>query len=203
MGYNVLENREVIDLSPLLVPGKEKRRLTIRPFIAELDKTIMHDIDMMSHLGVHVEAPSHFKPEWPDISSLDIRSFFGEAVCVDLRHKNPREAILVSDLEKHVKDGDIVLLYSGIRGEDAPYISKEAAEWLSHHIKMLGIDDTINLEESYDLMASHKHLLGRNIPIVEMLSNLDQVAGKRFIYIGLPLRIKGLDSSPIRAIAIL
>lgn len=203
MGYNVLENREIIDLSPMLVPGKEKRRLTIRPFIAELDKTIMHEIDMMSHLGAHVEAPSHFKPEWPDITSLDIRSFYGEAVCVDLRYKKPREAILVSDLEKHVKNGDIVLLYSGIRGDEAPYISKEAAEWLSFHIKMLGIDDTINLEESYELMASHKHLLGKNIPIVEMLSNLDKVAGKRFIYIGLPLKIKGLDSSPIRAVAIL
>jgi kynurenine formamidase len=52
-------------------------------------------------------------------------------------------------------------------------------------------------------MASHKHLLEKNIPIVEMLSNLDKVAGKRFIYIGLPLKIQGLDSSPIRAIAIL
>lgn len=203
MMHNVLENREVIDLSPLLIPGKEKRRLTIRSFIAELDKTIMHDIDMMSHLGVHVEAPSHFKPELPDISSLDIRKFFGEAVCVDLRYKKSREAITVKDLEEHVKEGDIVLLHSGIRGEDAPYISKEAAEWLSQRIKMLGIDDTINLEESYELMASHKYLLEKNIPIIEMLSNLDKVAGKRFIYIGLPLRIKGLDSSPVRAIAIL
>ena len=96
-----------------------------------------------------------------------------------------------------------MLLYSGISGNEAPYISKETAEWLSYHIKMLGIDDTINLEESYELMASHKHLLGKNIPIVEMLSNLDKVAGKRFIYIGLPLKIHGLDSSPIRAIAIL
>lgn len=203
MSYNILENKEVVDLSPLLVPGKEKRRLAIRPFIAELDKTIMHDVDMMSHLGVHVEAPSHFKPEWPDISSLDIKIFYGEAVCVDLRHKKSREAILVSDLEKHVKEGDIVLLHSSIKGEEAPYISRETAEWLSQHIKMLGIDDTINLEESYEIMASHKYLLGKGIPIIEMLSNLDKVAGKRFTYIGLPLKIQGLDSSPIRAIAIL
>ncbi|MCX8188995.1 MAG: cyclase family protein [Nitrososphaeria archaeon] len=203
MTYNILENREVIDLSPLLVPGKEKRRLTIRSFIAELDKTTMCDIDMMSHLGAHVESPLHFNSCLPDISSLDIRKFFGEAVCVDLRYKKPREAILVKDLDEHVKEGDIVLLHSGIKGEDAPYISKETAEWLSKRIKMLGIDDTINLEESYDLMASHKHLLENNIPIIEMLTNLDKVAGKRFIYIGLPLKIKGLDSSPIRAIAIL
>lgn len=203
MAYNVLENREVVDLSPLLVPGKEKRRLAIRPFIAELDKTIMHDVDMMSHLGSHVEAPSHFKSNLSDISALDVRKFYGEAVCIDLRYKKACEAILVEDLEKHVKEDDIVLLHSGIRGEDAPYISKEAAEWLSHRIKMLGIDDTINLEESYELMVSHRYLLEKNIPIIEMLSNLDKVVGKRFIYIGLPLKIYGLDSSPVRAIAIL
>jgi len=134
MSHNVLEGREVVDLSPLLKPGREKRRLTIRPFIAELDKTIMHEIDMMSHLGAHVEAPSHYRPEWPDISLLDVKTFYGEAVCVDLRYKKPREPIQVSDLEGKVREGDIVLLHSGIRGDEAPYVSKEAAEWLSQRV---------------------------------------------------------------------
>ena len=53
---SLLEGYRLIDLSPELRPGKESRRLEIRPFIYEGDNTIMHDVDMMSHVGVHVEA---------------------------------------------------------------------------------------------------------------------------------------------------
>lgn len=200
----MLRYSKVVDLSPLLQPSHEKRRLTIRPFVYELDKTTMHEIDTMSHIGSHVEAPSHFTPEWEDVSSLDLNKFFGEGVCIDLRYKRPAEAIGTHDLESKAKEGDIVLLH-GNRYEDGkrPYISEEAAEWISKHAKMLGIDETISLEFSFELMTSHKILLKKHVPIVEGLINLDLVAGKRFVFVGLPLRIKGLDASPIRAMALL
>jgi kynurenine formamidase len=37
----------------------------------------------------------------------------------------------------------------------------------------------------------------------ENLCNLDKVVGKRFTFIGLPLKIRGGTGSPIRAIALL
>jgi len=49
----------------------------------------------------------------------------------------------------------------------------------------------------------HKILLSENIPIIEGLINLDKVLGKRFQFIALPLKISGVDGSPIRAIALL
>jgi len=200
----MLHYSKVVDLSPLLQPGHEKRRLIIRPFIYELDRTTMHEIDTMSHIGSHVEAPSHYMPSWEDVSSLDLGKFFGEGVCIDLRYKRPTEAIGTRDLEGKAKEGDIVLLH-GDRCEDdkRPYISEGAAEWLSEHAKMLGIDGTISLESSFDTMASHRILLRNRIPIVEGLVNLESVVGKRFVFVGLPLRIKGLDASPVRAIALL
>lgn len=195
---------KAVDLSPTLYPDHEKRRLTIRPFIYEQDRTTMHEIDTMSHIGSHVEAPSHFIPEWDDVSSLEIEKFFGEGVCIDLSYKMPSEAIVIEDLKDNVKDDDVLLLHA-TKHEDSerPYISEETAEWISKHIKILGIDDTIALESSSELMATHKFLLGNRIPIIEGLINLDKIAGKRFFFIGLPLRIRGLDSSPIRAIALL
>lgn len=195
---------KVVDLSPLLCPDHEKRRLKIRSFIYELDKTTMHEIDTMSHIGSHVEAPSHFAPGWEDISSLDLVKFFGEGVCIDLKYKGPVEAISVGDLEGKVKEGDIVLLHA-TKYEDnrRPYVSEEAAKWLSVHAKMLGIDDTVSLESSFESMASHRILLGNRVPIAEGLVNLDLIAGERIFFVGLPLRIKGLDASPIRAIALL
>ena len=50
---------------------------------------------------------------------------------------------------------------------------------------------------------AHK-LAGRaGLPIFEGLVNLDQVAGHRFFFIGLPLKLEGGEASPIRAVALL
>jgi kynurenine formamidase len=49
----------------------------------------------------------------------------------------------------------------------------------------------------------HKILLSEHIPIIEGLTNLDQLVGRHFRFIALPLKIAGADGSPIRAIAVL
>jgi kynurenine formamidase len=41
-----------------------------------------------------------------------------------------------------------------------------------------------------------------HLKIIEELTNLGAVRNDRFTFVGLPLRVKHLDSSPIRAIAI-
>ncbi|MEM3104756.1 MAG: hypothetical protein QXD69_04555, partial [Candidatus Bathyarchaeia archaeon] len=70
-----------------------------------------------------------------------------------------------------------------------------------------GVDDSVQVEApgstgSLELMATHNYLLSNNIPIVERLCNLDSLRKSRFIFIGLPVNIVGLDSFPIRAIAL-
>jgi kynurenine formamidase len=49
----------------------------------------------------------------------------------------------------------------------------------------------------------HMLVLGRGVPIIENLVNLDQIGRASFTFIGLPLRIKGATGSPIRAVALL
>jgi kynurenine formamidase len=49
---------------------------------------------------------------------------------------------------------------------------------------------------------AHKAALEAGLPIFEALVNLDRVAGTRFWFLGLPLRIRGGEASPIRALAI-
>lgn len=199
-----LKFKEIVDLSPLLVPGKERRRLEIRSYVYDYDNTLMFDIDTMSHIGSHVEAPSHYNPSLLDVSMLPVTKFFGEGTCVDLTYKLKGEGITIEDLEGHVQNGDVVLLHArNFDKQDRPYISSGLAEWMVDHIKLLGIDSTVSLEESPKLLLSHKNLLGNSIPIVEGLTNLDKIVGKRFVFIGLPWNVKGLDSSPIRAIALL
>jgi kynurenine formamidase len=108
-----------------------------------------------------------------------------------------------------VRGGDIVLIgNSRFKGEDSPYISPEAAKWLAENkVKMVGVDDSVQVEapgntSSLELMATHDYLLSNNIPIIERLCNLDKLRKRRFLFIGLPVNIVGLDSFPIRAVAL-
>jgi len=50
-------------------------------------------------------------------------------------------------------------------------------------------------------MEPHQALLGAGIVIVESLANLDKLP-ERFTFVGLPLKLKGRDGSPIRAAAV-
>lgn len=203
----MFEDYEIIDLSPELVPGHEDRRLSIRPFLAPEDQLLMHDIDMMSHVGAHIEAPFHYKENLKGISELPLLKFFGDCLCIDVSGAGKAGAItpdtlLESGPSEGIKPGDIVLLHSMFEGEDVPYISRESAEYLERlPVKMLGVDNSIRVEEPGGI-ATHDSLLRKDIPLIERLANLDKVKGKRFLFFGFPLRIKGLDSSPIRAVAL-
>ena len=50
---------------------------------------------------------------------------------------------------------------------------------------------------------AHKRALAAGMPIFEALVNLKEVVGRRFLFIGLPLRIEGGEASPIRAVALI
>jgi arylformamidase len=206
-----LKPQEIIELDEVkdIPPSWEDRRLSLKVYRVRISGRLlrerMTDIDTMSHIGTHVETPSHYVPGLKDVTQLPVEVFVGEAVCGDMTYLPPNSPITPEDLEKlGVKEGDILLLHSKRRGDERPYISAKAAQWLKERrIKMLGIDDGIRLEESMDLMATHENLLKNDIPIIEGLTNLENICGRRFYLIALPLKIRGLESSPVRAIAIL
>ena len=47
----------------------------------------------------------------------------------------------------------------------------------------------------------HRHLLGRGIPLIENLINLDQLVGKEFELWALPIKLKDGDGAAARAVA--
>ena len=202
-----LERYELIDLSPLLRPGREERRLEIRRFIFELDNTIMHEVDTMTHIGTHIEAPLHYKDGLKDITAFPLEQFIGDAILLRFDFLKPGSPIKPEDVRRaaepdEVRKGDIVLLHSPYTGDDRPYIHRETARmFYETGIKMLGIGNTVQLEEPGGAMFTHDYLLGNDILIIEGLVNMDALP-KRFIFIGFPLKIEGLDSSWIRAVAL-
>ena len=75
-------------------------------------------------------------------------------------------------------------------------------------IKMAGIDDTVFVENSefrgkiFEKYHTHDLLLSNDIPLIEGLTNLSELRKKRFIFIGIPAKMGGLESFPIRAVPI-
>lgn len=121
-----------------------------------------------------------------------------------------------------VRQGDVVLLRTGwARHWDDPrqYLTgggkevrgpgpeRPAAEWLSSRQIFAAGSDTVAFERAPSKsMPVHVHLLvERGIHIIEVL-NLEQLASERvyeFLFVAIPLAIRGATGSPLRPLAVL
>ncbi len=216
--------RRVVDLTRFLVPGKEIFRLEIETFQVrdylpgfkqgKKDWHTIQELHMCAHIGTHVEAPKHHLRNGKDISALPLETFMGPAVRLDFRNKGRRGTIEEDDIRKlieKIKRNDIVILWVGwdeyykkAEHLERPSLSFAAARLLvSKKIKCIGVDASgIEVAPKAAEQPNHHLLLKHNIPIIEELTNLGAIRTDRFTFLGLPLKVRHLDSSPIRAIAI-
>ena len=83
-------------------------------------------IAMLDHVGTHVDAYRHVKPDGASIDEMPLDMFMGKAVCFDLRHIPDLGDITDEDLEKAEEaagvkvDGHIVLLCTGFHARNYP-----------------------------------------------------------------------------------
>jgi kynurenine formamidase len=170
----------------------------------------------------HVDSFSHLDPD-PSAQTIDempLELFYGEAVCVDVTGAEPRTDIGVERVEaglaeagQEVREGDIVLFYTGTATEhggtpeylsEFPGLGADVADWIVEHgVKSFGIDTCTPDNPASRIYPIH--MMGRthHITHYENLTNLDRVAGRRFTFIGLPLKLKGAHGGPTRAVAVL
>ncbi|MGD8239748.1 MAG: cyclase family protein [Armatimonadota bacterium] len=205
---DLLAGCRVVDLSVRLVPGQEERRLEIRRGVIPSDDTFMHEIDTMSHIGTHVEAPSHFFEDGADVTDLPLCSFMGPAHVLRLSSLAPNAPITSEVLDEAsggaVRQDDILIFTSGRPADEKPDLTPDAGHWMATRgVKMLGIDDTVSLgANTADVRELHDILMSRDVPFLEVIGNLDELQSDEFFLLALPLRIAGLDSSLVRCIAI-
>lgn len=208
----------IIDLTHTLIPGEEQYTVEIKqrgtPRTTPTGD-IMHDVYMWSHSGTHVEVARHFYADGRDTAGYPAETFIGPAIRLDFRHKQVNEPITLADIQAagDVQDRDIVILWEGRDGQyrtsashQRPYLAEDAAEWLAleKRIKLLGTDSSGFEVRGRNDHPNH-HLFFRadvDIPVVECLRNLGEIGSQRFFFVGLPIPCRGLDASPIRAIAI-
>lgn len=170
----------------------------------------------------HVDSFSHLDPdpEAPSIDRMPLELFYGEAICLDVSHKGPAEDIEAEDLDRAleeaglgVREGDIVLLYTATYDRhhgtpeylsEFPGLGESGSRWMAEHaVKAFGVDSCTPDNPTSRTYPCHMMSRERRITHYENLANLGQVAGRRFTFIGFPLKIRGGHGGPTRAVALL
>ncbi|QEK13175.1 cyclase family protein [Crassaminicella thermophila] len=172
------------------------------------------------HGGTHCDAVWEYKPTGKTIDKMPLEYFWGSAICIDLSHVPHTRYIEPEDLEKALEKsgqtihkGDIVLLYTGHFDRhfntdkwQTTYsgLSYSAARWLAEKgVVNIGVDAPA-IDHPDDLNFSGHLVCGEfDITNTENLCNLDKVLNKRFLFLGLPLKIRDGSGSPIRAVALI
>lgn len=163
-----------------------------------------HRVAMGTHSGTHIDAPAHMLPGGKTLDKYPADRFVGRGRYVLVKDNIFR----LEDVQKeNIQDGDIVLFntemsyrfHDPVYFEDFPAMSEEIARYLvERKVKMVGVDTgSIDNQPGFPI---HKILLGNDIPVIETLTNVEQLSGLESTIYALPLRLD-LDAAPARVIA--
>lgn len=217
----MLKSRRLVELNHKIYPGKEEYKINIKTFPTEklvprIKRRkdvwyILQEVTMNSHIGTHIEFPYHHWKKGNDAIKFPIKKLIGDAVCLDFSFKENNETITVSDIKRYkIQREDIVLIrtdrdkfFRTRKAHERPYLTLEATKWLiEKKINCIGTDATgLEIKETND-QPIHTLLFKNNIPLIESMTNLNKLRKDRFEIFILPLAIKGLDSCPVRIIAL-
>lgn len=209
---------KIVDLSHCLenttvvYPGDPKPVITVATTM-ENEGYNLSNVHIGSQSGSHVDAPYHFLAEGKTIDQMELGYCMGNGLVIDMSEKGEEEEIYLADLqpyEEQLKNVDIVLFRTDwyrFAGEERffrhPYLSKAAGEYLlAHHIQTVA-SDAINIDRTggsefpiHDMYAKASGLIAEN------LAHFDEIDFQNPFVIFLPLKLSGVDGSPVRAVAV-
>ena len=76
----------------------------------------VHAVSCSSHIGTHIDAPSHFFIDGASVDQLPLSAFILPALILDVSHKKPRECIAwdsVEPMAHRIRPGTAVLFHTG------------------------------------------------------------------------------------------
>lgn len=182
-----------------------------RAYLSTLDDGAPYELSslrMSPHSGTHLDFPAHFIPGGKTVEAYSVSEFIRPAQVIDIRHPErivpdelkffnirPREALLFkTDNSRTGRSRD------GVFSKQYVYLSAEAAQYcVQRDVGLVGIDYATIEQYENETFAAHRQVLGSNIPVLEGL-NLESVPTGPYTLYCLPLKIKGGEAAPVRAI---
>ena len=165
-------------------------------------------IEMVANTGTYIDSPFHRYADGKDLSELPLSSLANlECVvariagsagpCIDRLPLRPEEvrgrAVLVeTGWDRHWRTDAYF--------EGHPYLTGEVAEWLVRSgAALVGIDSHNIDDTETGERPVHSTLLAREIPIVEHLRGLSAVPERGGRFFGVPVKVRGFGTFPVRA----
>lgn len=206
---SVLDLTHTIKNDMPVYPGTEQPRLTTACTIDEVGykETILH---MYSHTGTHMDAPAHMIREGMTLDTFPAERLAGKGIVIDCRGE--KEISLDLLRRYNLRGAEFVLFCTGWDKrwgqedyyEDFPVLTAEAAAYLAA-LPLKGVgEDCISLDpcDSVDF-PNHLTLMRSGFLNTENLKNLDQLIGKAFTFVTLPLKFEASDGCSCRAVAMI
>ena len=162
------------------------------------------EITLTPHDGAHADAPLHLDSSADDVASLRLETFIGRALVIDLSHEASSDAIGPEALTANTFPARILFKTRAKRPAAwtpdfralSPALIRRLAE---EGVALVGTDaPSVDPAES-ELLVAHRIALANRMTILENL-DLSDVPGGEYELIALPLPLRGVEASPVRAI---
>ena len=169
-----------------------------------------------THAGTHIDAPSHFAKGGASVDRIPLSRLVRRPAVLVCARRGPGGSIDRADLESfeagggRVAPGTAVVLFTGwqshLRRPDFftrnPGLTRAAARLLASRRPCLVGTDAPSIDSGGDAgFPAHRELLGRGVPVVENLANLERLKCGSFEITVMPARLKGASGAPVRAAA--
>ena len=181
--------------------------VAIEPWIsiANGDFVNVSRVTLCSHSGTHLDPPLHFSDSGQSVDEIPLERLIGKALVVEItgvtsigREELKRLPIKGAERLLLKTDNSQLWQQSGF-SRDFVALSHDGASYLSETgVQLVGID-YLSIESLEGDGEVHRVLLDNGVLILEGI-NLAEVEPGEYELICLPLKIKGGDGAPVRAL---
>ncbi|MFP3323759.1 arylformamidase [Planococcus sp. SIMBA_160] len=161
------------------------------------------ELQSSTHIGTHIDAPFHYDEQGLKTDELPLDVYLTTAQVMDV---TGLEQVKLDDLDE-LKQGVSAVLLKTASWQDRsefpgawPVFDPAIAEWMqANGVRLLGVDvPSVDPETSKELPMHHA--MNRNGRFILEGIVLDEVAAGVYQLAALPLKIRGGEGSPVRAV---
>ena len=202
--------RELWDISPAVgarspvFPGDTPFQVLWHKLINDGGVANISTVHMSPHTGAHVDAPMHLDGGAVDVAGLRLERFIGRCRVIDLSDNPTSEPVTPEELACACFYERVLIKtrkeLPAVWTDEFRAVSPAAVRFLKESgVVLIGLDTpSIDPSES-ELLPAHRIALSNGISIIENL-DLTAISAGEYELIALPLRLSGVEASPVRAV---
>jgi len=174
------------------------------------DPVSLMEMQIIDHVGTHIDAPLHFIRGGRSVDSIPLKSLIGRAYVVELKRAEVLNASTLAGAGIPPRTRRLLFKTRNsefwTKGErrfrrDFVAVDPSGAEWMVRKgVRLVGVD-YLSVAPFGDSVPTHRILLEAGVVVVEGL-NLAAVPKGRYTIYCLPLKLIGSDGAPARVILV-